>query len=210
MMALLIACSAAARQAMWWAREAESAKTSAGGLAVLNMFYNRMNSVANETALRVTQRASSTMSRHGAAGALGHTQGCLVCNRVHTIVEHIQNCKSTSGSFRRFCLPGPPHRLPCCCWARYKQGHHGLNCYFLKLKEISAPPTLKRSYQKEVYQKEVYFVWSYNRWRHICMCDVFRKLTSYFVVIINTKRLYCPFYGRKERRGKETLNTIST
>ena len=73
MMALLIACSAAPRQAMWWAREAESAKTSAGGLAVLNMFYNRMNLVANETALRGTQRASSTMSRQGAAGALGPT-----------------------------------------------------------------------------------------------------------------------------------------
>ena len=62
-MALLMACSAAARQAMWWAREAESAKTSAGGLAVLNMFYNRMNSFVNETALRGTQRASSTIYR---------------------------------------------------------------------------------------------------------------------------------------------------
>ena len=45
------------------------------------------------------------------------------------------------------------------------------------------------------------------------MCDVFRKLTSYFVVIINTKRLYCPFYGRKEEEeGGNTehdLNVVS-
>jgi len=46
------------------------------------------------------------------------------------------------------------------------------------------------------------------------MCDVFRKLTSYFVVIMNTKRLYCPFYGgggrRRRKEEEETQNTILT
>jgi hypothetical protein len=42
------------------------------------------------------------------------------------------------------------------------------------------------------------------------MCDVFRKSTSYFVVIINTKRLHCPFYGRRRRKGGKEEETLDT